>query len=582
MTGPDCSTSGRRGDDLFLTPEETLQYTILGGIKEPKIDERTQSLDGGESYHDFDNVSNANKSKGSKSEDGAKNIVLSSLARFKEFFHVKPNDPTIVKAFKKYLRFVGPGLMVSVAYMDPGNYSTGVYAGASQKYSLLFIVLFSNIIAIFLQSLCIKLGSVTGLDLSRACKKYLPKWLNLILWFFAECAIIATDVAEVIGMAIALNILIKVPLPAGVCISIVDVLFVLMAYRPGSSLNFVRMFEYGVALLVLVVVICFCLELAYLKDVKLRELFRGFAPSKEMFQGNGMYIAVSVLGATVMPHSLFLGSGLVQPRLREFDRENGYLKLSQTEEEEEADSEEEYFKYKPSIQAIRYAMKYSIIELGVTLFSFALFVNCAILVVAATSLYGSEAAGDVSLYSIYSLLTTQVSKAAGTLFMVALLFSGQSAGIVCTIAGQIVSEGHLNWTITPWKRRIATRAISIVPCLAISLSIGKSGLDDALNGSQVVLSILLPFLTAPLIYFTCKKSIMRVEVSDCDDIQLDNIDHVTERAAEEDNDDGQVTEKKYVDMANSWLTTGVAFAVWLFISVLNVYMIVKLGLNHGL
>ncbi|KAH3688863.1 hypothetical protein WICPIJ_000169 [Wickerhamomyces pijperi] len=580
------SSSGRRQGHEFLSPEETLQYTILGGIKEQTLASSTERTT------ELSRENSANQQQDSYSKDHHKpssssNPISNYISKFKQFFKPKPNDPIIIKSLKKYLRFVGPGLMVSVAYMDPGNYSTGVYAGASQRYSLLFIVLLSNIIAIFLQSLCIKLGSVTGLDLSRACREYLPRWLNLILWFFAECAIIATDVAEVIGMAIALNILLKVPLPAGVCISIVDVLFVLMAYRPGSSLNFVRMFEYGVALLVVVVVICFCLELAYLKNMDARQLFRGFAPSAEMFQGNGMYIAVSVLGATVMPHSLFLGSGLVQPRLREFDQENGYIAVSQghndtsaTSEEEEEDSEEAYYKYRPTIRAIKYAMKYSIIELAVTLFSFALFVNCAILIVSASSLYGTSASDDVSLYSIYDLLSSQVSKAAGKLFMVALLFSGQSAGIVCTIAGQIVSEGHLRWTIKPWKRRIATRAISIVPCLAISLSIGKSGLDDALNGSQVVLSILLPFLTAPLIYFTSKKSIMRVEIANDEDLELTNIDPITEGTTREE--DGVVVERKYVNMANSWITTGFAFAVWLFISVLNVYMIVKLGLDHGL
>ncbi|KAH3680920.1 hypothetical protein WICMUC_000063 [Wickerhamomyces mucosus] len=574
--------------DFYLSPEETLQFTMAAGVKGNSNIMETKFIDRQhENVNLYDNNNNNNTNSNNQTENGDNRIdqkknknIDNNQNKFMNFLQIKSNDYKIVKCLKKYLRFVGPGLMVSVAYMDPGNYATDVSAGASQKYSLLFIVLLSNIIAIFLQSLCIKLGSITGLDLSRACKQYLPTWLNYLLWFFAECAIVATDVAEVIGTAIALNILLKIPLSAGIIISVIDVLFVLMAYRPGSSLNFVRLFEYFVALLVLVVVICFCLELAYLNDINYRELFRGFAPSKEMFQGTGMYTAVSVLGATVMPHSLFLGSGLVQPRLREFDMENGYYKLNQDEDIEEA-----YFNYKPTLKAIKYAMKYSVIELTITLFTFALFVNSAILIVSASSLYGTDAATDASLYTIHNLLSTQVTKAAGTIFMVALLFSGQSAGIVCTIAGQIVSEGHLNWNIKPWKRRIITRSISILPCLMISLCIGKNGLDEALNASQVVLSILLPFLTAPLIYFTSKKSIMKLEITQ-NDLQLQNFNESNEEILgstwEQEQEQDQANERNYIDMSNNLVTTVIASLIWLFISVLNIYMIVQVGINKGL
>jgi metal iron transporter len=534
----------------YLPPNKVLSHSMAGGIRKSQ-DYVSMTLD-----------------------IESKEQVSPSEGKISRFFKVKSTDPKPVKVFKKYLRFVGPGLMIAVAYMDPGNYSTDVQAGATSQYTLLFIVLLSNIIAIFLQSLCIKLGSVTGLDLSRACREHLPKWLNLILWFFAECAIIATDVAEVIGTAIALNILLRIPLPAGVAITVIDVLFVMMAYRPGSSVKFVRLFEYAVALLVFGVVICFCIQLGMMPPVNAREVFRGFAPSKEMFQGSTMYTACSILGATVMPHSLFLGSGLVQPRLREYDTENHYYKVPEGEDPEEA-----YFNYRPSEKAIRYAMKYSIAELAITLFTFALFVNSAILIVAAASLYGTPDAGDADLYAIHDLLSSTIAPVAGTLFMVALLFSGQSAGIVCTIAGQIVSEGHLHWNIKPWKRRIATRAISIIPCLAISLSIGKTGLSDALNGSQVVLSILLPFLTAPLIYFTCKKSIMKVEVMNTDALEMAEMNEDTNADEVSAGDEIVQNDKTYLDMSNNWITTTIAALVWLFISVLNVYMIVKLGID---
>ncbi|SCU98123.1 LADA_0H10704g1_1 [Lachancea dasiensis] len=482
----------------------------------------------------------------------------------------------------KYMKFVGPGLMVSVAYMDPGNYSTAVEAGATNRFALLFVILLSNIIAIFLQSLCIKLGTVTGLDLSRACRRYLPRWMNWTLYLCAEAAIIATDVAEVIGSAVALNILIKVPLPAGVAITVVDVLFVMLAYKPGSSsMRFVRFFEFAVAALVLGVCICFCVELAYIPHISVREVFRGFAPSKEMFQNNGIYIATSILGATVMPHSLFLGSGLVQPRLLEYDEQNGnYCKLASVEartidssakslsEDEKID--QGYLNYKPSMSAIRYALKYSISELAITLFTFALFVNSSILIISGSTLFGSSEAAGADLYTIHDLLSETLAPVVGTIFMLALLLSGQSAGIVCTIAGQIVSEGHINWKLKPWKRRVATRMISIVPCLAISLSIGRPALSKALNASQVVLSLLLPFLTAPLIYFTCRKSVMRVEKP-----KTDSSISTPDSSVEENGDNG------FVDMSNNWATSTVSVLIWLFISVLNVYAIVQLGLLHG-
>lgn len=548
------TSTGR--DSVYLTHDEVLKHTMVAGVRDAPDNFEIES----------------NKSKDDTDDKKKKKFRPFS---FSEFFKVKPTDSAPVRVIKKYLRFVGPGLMISVAYMDPGNYSTDVSAGATKQFALLFIILLSNIIAIFLQSLCIKLGSVTGLDLSRACREHLPKWLNYILWIFAECAIIATDVAEVIGTAIALNILIRIPLPAGIVLTCIDVLFVLMAYRPGSSLNFVRMFEYAVALLVFGVVICFSIQLGMMPSVNVRHLFRGYAPSKETFTGSGMYQACSILGATVMPHSLFLGSGLVQPRLREYDMENNYYKIPEDEDPEEA-----YFAYRPTAKAIKYAMKYSIAELGITLFTFALFVNSAILIVAAASLYGTPEAADADLYAIHDLLSDTIAPVAGTLFMLALLFSGQSAGIVCTIAGQIVSEGHLRWTIKPWKRRIATRAIAIVPCLAISLAVGRSGLADALNASQVVLSILLPFLTAPLIYFTCKKSIMRVEVASeqQDEFEMSEIVQDDEDSEQEP----QQTEKKYLDMSNNWATTIVAFVIWLFIAVLNTYMIIKLGIDGGI
>ncbi|ODV68953.1 hypothetical protein HYPBUDRAFT_105503 [Hyphopichia burtonii NRRL Y-1933] len=483
-----------------------------------------------------------------------------------------------VKVLKQFFAQYGSSLMVSVAYMDPGNYATGITAGASNKFSLLFIVFISNVIAIFLQSLCIKLGTVTGYDLARCLREYFPRWLNIILWFLAECAIIATDVAEVIGSAIALNVLLKIPLPAGVAITIVDVLFVLMAYRNDTSLTrLIRIFEYIVGALVLAVTICFAVELSAIPGDSntIREVFLGFLPNDQMFKGKGMTIATSIIGSTVMIHSLFLGSGLVQPRLREYDVTHGLIKLNDIVDkydDEKKDSNEKeadffYKHYKPSYQSINHLLKYSIAELVITLFTFALFVNSAILIVAGATLYGTEEAIDADLYTIHDLLSRNLAPAIGTVFMLALLFSGQSAGIVCTIAGQMVSEGHINWTLKPWIRRLVTRGISIVPCLVISLCIGRGGLNAALNISQVVISILLPPLTLPLIYFTCKKSIMRIEIPQ--ELQ-------PEREAE---DSDGAEGKKYKYMHNNWLTSILVIVIWLFVSVLNVYAIVQMAMD---
>ncbi|KAG5419172.1 SMF1 [Candida metapsilosis] len=491
---------------------------------------------------------------------------------------------------RKYASFIGPGLVVSVSFIDPGNYQTCVTGGSSNRFSLLFIVFLSNCIAVFLQSLCIKLGSVTGYDLARCSREFLPKKLNLLLWVLAEAAIIATDIAEVIGSAIALNILLRIPLPAGVVITIVDVLFVLMAYRTDtSSMKFVKIFEYSVGALVAVVVICFCIQLSKI-HADARDIFRGYVPSQQMFDGSGLTIATSIVGATVMIHSLFLGSGLVQPRLRDYDVKNGYVnldkvvneaadgdeksflssdeekkKLKQKQYEREADFF--YHNYKPSYKAINYSLKYSIIELAISLFTLALFVNSAILIVAGATMYGTPEAMDADLYTIHDLLSRSIAPAMGTIFMVALLFSGQSAGIVCTIAGQVVSEGHINWTLKPWLRRLITRSISIIPCLIVSASLGRDGMAIALNISQIIISILLPPLTAPLIYFTCSKKFMKVKLNTEDEPKGGKVDHVDENG------------DRFKYMTNNWITTVFAVAVWILVSMLNIYAIYDMAKN---
>ncbi|KAH7065425.1 transporter protein smf2 [Macrophomina phaseolina] len=465
----------------------------------------------------------------------------------------------------EYAKFIGPGFMVAVAYIDPGNYATDVAAGASYRFKLLFIILMSNIFAIFLQSLCVKLGTVTGMNLAENCRAHLPSWLNIVLYIFAESAIIATDIAEVIGTAISLNVLLKVPLVAGCAISIVDVLIILIFYKPSGSMRALRAFEYFVMFLVLGVVVCFCFQLSLIKNTSVGEVFKGYLPSKAIVESKGLYQACGILGATVMPHSLYLGSGIIQPRLREFDEalsasQQHPAAAEQNNYDSDTESVTSLSKYRPSIQAIRACYTYSVVETAVSLFTFALFVNSAILIVAGASLYNTPGADSADLFGIHDLLSSTLAPVAGTIFALALLLSGTSAGIVCTIAGQMVSEGQINWTCKPWKRRLFTRSISITPSIIIAGAVGREGLSDALEGSQVALSVILPFVSAPLIYFTCRNKFMTVSAV---------------------NRGGSADSVEDVKMRNNWVTSTVAFIIWIIIVVMNVALLVLVGMDKA-
>jgi metal iron transporter len=257
-----------------------------------------------------------------------------------------------------------------------------------------------------------------------------------------------------------------------------------------------------------------------------------------------------------MPHSLYLGSGIVQPRLREFDEINNTAEMLET------DSINDRIKYKPSLAAIESCMTYSIVELAISLFTFALFVNSSILIVAGAALYNLPDAADADLFSIHSLLSRTIAPVAGTMFALALLLSGTSAGIVCTIAGQMVSEGQLDWSLKPWLRRLVTRSISITPSIIIAGAIGREGLGKALVGSQLALSVILPFVSAPLIWFTCRGQYMKVAVRE------DNVPVGTEGEGE-----------RHVQMRNGWVTTTFALVIWGVIVLMNVALLVLVGMG---
>ncbi|KUI53576.1 Manganese transporter SMF1 [Cytospora mali] len=483
-------------------------------------------------------------------------------------------------------KFVGPGFMIAVAYIDPGNYSTDIAAGATYRFRLLFIVLLSNLFAIFLQSLCIKLGTVTGLNLAEACRAFLPRWLNYALYALAEIAIIATDLAEVIGTAIAINLLIpQIPLVAGCAISIVDVLIILLFYNPSGSMRGLRAFESFVVLLVLAVVVCFCIQMSLIHNTTVGEVFRGYLPSSAIIQQEGLYQSCGILGATVMPHSLYLGSGIVQPRLKEYDMKKGLMPIGNSDSSTNEGTEKSV--YIPSLTAIQHCMKYSIGELAISLFTFALFINSAILIIAGSSLYGSEEAEGADIFAIHALLSRSLGRGAGILFALALLLSGISAGIVCTIAGQMVSEGAINWHIRPWLRRLMTRSMSIIPSIIVAGAVGREGLDTALNASQVVLSVVLPFVSAPLIYFTCMNKYMKVRPGrarfiDYDDDNEEATHNETRMAnlgltSVVSSVSGPSAEN--VKMANSVPVVIIALLVWLVMAAMNVANLVLLGMG---
>lgn len=583
---------------------------------------------------------------------------------------VDARPPTLfskaVRDLVKFINFIGPGAMVSVAYIDPGNYATDVAAGATYRFKLLFVVLLSNIFAIFLQNLCIKLGSVTGLNLAQMIKLHFPPWLNYSLYFIAEAAIIATDVAEVIGTAIALNLLFHIPLVAGCIISILDVLIILFFYRPGKSIKAVRAFEMFVLVLVLGVVVCFCYQLSLIEDTSVAEVFRGYLPSSALVQSQGygcltylesvirltfehsLYQACGILGATVMPHSLYLGSGMCQPRLLHFDKVHGNVpkdfELNGTTEAPAAasvDSDDEddsaanpqssaqqQSTYVPSLAAITHCLYMSTYELTFCLLTFALFVNSAILIVAGASLYSPDptsasAAANASLFQIHTLLSQHIAPAAGTLFALALLLSGISAGIVCTIAGQLVSEAQLHWKMKPWVRRLLTRSVSVTPSVIIAGAVGAPGLTKALEASQVVLCFCLPAVVGPLVWFTARAKFLGVKV-DADGRRVgvegiasrpqlsgENVALTDVRAAsgptlplgddtispipEQWNERPQITtaegdssaaalpvQQRTVQFRNHPLTTGFAVLVWLVIVIMNGATIVLLGIDGGL
>lgn len=375
---------------------------------------------------------------------------------------------------RKMLAFSGPGYMVAVGYMDPGNWATDLAGGAKFGYALLSVILLSNLMAILLQSLCVRLGVATGLDLARACREYFGPKVNYVLWVLCEIAIIATDLAEVLGSAIALQLLFGIPIIAGVCLTAFDVLLLLMLQNKGF-----RYLEAIIITLIATIGGCFILELIFSRP-DLTQVFAGFIPTTEIVRNPEMlYIAIGILGATVMPHNLYLHSAIVQTRAWE-----------QTPEKK------------------REAIKFATIDSSVAL-TLALFINSAILILSAATFHFSGHQGVAEIGDAYQLLSPLLGvSVASTLFAVALLASGQNSTITGILAGQIVMEGFLQIRLKPWLRRLITRLLAIVPAILTIIIAGESSTTSLLVLSQVILSMQLSFAVIPLVMFTGSRKMM--------------------------------------------------------------------------
>jgi manganese transport protein len=373
--------------------------------------------------------------------------------------------------WRKFLAFLGPGYLVAVGYMDPGNWATALAGGAQFGYALLVVALVSNIMAIILQALAARLAIGTGRDLAQACRDAFPRWVSWPLWLFAELAICATDLAEVIGTAIALNLLFKIPLEIGVMITALDVFLILWLQNKGF-----RWIEAIIIALLGVIALSFAVQIA-LADPDWGAVLRGFAPTRDVITNpNMLYLALGILGATVMPHNLYLHSGIVQTRA-----------------------------YGDTLPEKREALGYATLDSTIAL-TFALTINASILILAAATFHKTGQHAVSELAQAHELLAPLLGASiAPALFAVALLCCGLNSTVTATMAGQIVMEGFIDIRLPAWARRLITRLVAIIPAVAVTLIYGEGQTTKLLVLSQVVLSFQLPFAVVPLVMFTASR-----------------------------------------------------------------------------
>jgi len=390
-----------------------------------------------------------------------------SLAEVFGTIATKPSGPF----WRKLLSFLGPGYLVAVGYMDPGNWATSLAGGSKFGYALLTVALLSNLMAILLQALCARLGIGAGRDLAQACRDAFPAWVSRPLWLLAEIAICATDLAEVIGTAIGLNLLFGIPLEIGVLITALDVFIILWLQNLGF-----RWIEAFIVTLLGVIAVCFAVQIA-MADPDWAAVIKGFAPTTQVVTNPEMlYLALGIIGATVMPHNLYLHSGVVQTR-----------------------------RYGESVPERREAITLATIDSTIALM-FALLINASILILAAATFNKIGKTDVAELDQVHSFLAPLLGSAiAPTLFGIALLCCGLNSTVTATLSGQIVMEGFLDIKLPPWARRLVTRAIAIVPAAVVTIWYGEKGTAQLLILSQVILSLQLPFAIVPLVMFTADR-----------------------------------------------------------------------------
>ncbi|KAL5535896.1 SMF1_2 [Sanghuangporus sanghuang] len=532
--------------------------------------------------------------------------------------------------FHHLRRHTGLGAVCAVAYFDPGNWSVDLQAGSEYGYKLLFVVLLAGLMAVVFQSMASRLGCVTGLDLAAHCRLLLYnrtshprlcRWLVLYpLYALAEVAIISTDLAELLGSATALSLLFpSLPLWAGVLITASDVFIILAFCSPRRGANRPqRVFELLISVLVLAVFLCLIFVITQVKP-DWGDTFLGFVPSSTIVKPGALYVSIGIVGATVMPHGLFLGSSLAtQNRVLEFSDEEtasesekaeslpapassasdrkfrfSSLKLNKhwlrsalqswrIEGSEEADLPDDNAGHSGwmnnSLAFVRAHLTHGIVDIVLSLLGFAVVINSLILIIASAVFFYASSGEDTSvadLFEAYALIRARVGKAAAVLFALALLCAGESAGITATLAGQIVSEGFLKWHVSPVIRRALTRLIGLVPAMLVASIMGRSGLNALLVASQVVLSFVLPFVAFPLVWLTSSSKVMLVRRESGSCGRVDGASDPSEEARGPENVDG-----KAPDFSNGKIVMLLGYTIWLVVLIANVYVLVTLAMGE--
>ncbi|KAI5478528.1 metal iron transporter [Pseudohyphozyma bogoriensis] len=555
-----------------------------------------------------------------------------------------PKTPWWTK-IKRHAAFVGPGVIASVAYIDPGNWATDLQAGSQYGYAHLFVVLLAGLIALLFQILATRLGSVSGNDLSEHCRlafhdrptrKLWWRWGVLYpLYALSEIAIIFTDLAELLGSAIAINLLIpKIPLWGAVVLTSVDVFLVLLLFSQYPTklvTRSMRLFEAMIGLLVLCVLGSFVALLVKVSPVW-KDVFHGYVPGPGFIRGGGLYVAVGIVGATCMPHAFYLGSKMATMRRLvpesyesddstdkffgmafELERVDSPPQRAQSSEGDhqihlhfpqpvtvpssfvaqrpQRRQSEDGKKVptgpaeKPTLKCVQAHLGHAVADVAGSLLGFAILINSSILILSAAVFYygdgrSSSGTGVSDLFDAYALVKDYIGQAFAYLFAVALLAAGQSASLTVTLSGQVISEGFIEWHTTPWKRRLITRMIGIIPSVAVAAAVGRQGLDVLLVGSQVALSIVLPFVMAPLIYFTTKQDVMSIPKDSR---------RVTPLPEEEKKTLLQTLNpwrrrrgpEGWVSFANGTFIVYLAWTLWVLVVTANIYALYDLGAGES-